>query len=101
MLEAMASGLPVVSTRHGGIPEVIEDGKNGLLCEEGDVEGVTSALLRLAADPSLYRTLARQASDSVREQFSKERQVAAIEEIYNHAILEHSTNPLPRLDHES
>jgi hypothetical protein len=32
---------------------------------------------------------------------AKERQVAAIEEIYNHAILEHSTNPLPRLDHES
>ena len=90
LLEAMASGLPVVSTRHGGIPEVIQDGKNGLLCGEGDVEGVTLALLRLAADPSLYRALARQASDSVREQFSKERQVAAIEEIYNHAILEYS-----------
>ncbi|HEY5705253.1 MAG TPA: glycosyltransferase [Terrimicrobiaceae bacterium] len=90
MLEAMASGLPVASTRHGGIPEVIEHGKNGLLCIEGDVEGVTSALLQLASDPILYRELAQQASNSVREQFSEERQVAAIEEIYKDAILAHS-----------
>jgi colanic acid/amylovoran biosynthesis glycosyltransferase len=90
MLEAMASGLPVVSTRHGGIPEVIENGRNGLLCSEKDPEGATAALLRLASDPVLYRALAQQASASVREQFSKDRQVAAIEEIYNEATLAHS-----------
>ena len=90
MLEAMASGLPIVSTRHGGIPEVIENGRNGLLCTEKDAEGVAAALLRLANDAVLYRRLAQQASASVREQFSKERQVAAIEEIYGDAIHAHS-----------
>jgi glycosyltransferase involved in cell wall biosynthesis len=90
MLEAMASGLPVVATRHGGIPEVIQHGRNGLLCAERDAEGVTAALLQLAKDSVLYRTLAQQASASVHEQFSKERQVAAIEEIYGDAILAHS-----------
>jgi colanic acid/amylovoran biosynthesis glycosyltransferase len=90
MLEAMASGLPVVATRHGGIAEVIEHGRNGLLCAEKDAEGVTSALLRLAGDPLLYRMLTQQASASVREQFSKESQIAAIEEIYGDAIRGHS-----------
>ncbi len=90
MLEAMACGLPVVATRHGGIPEAIEHGRNGLLCAERDPDGVTAALLRLANDAVLYRTLAQQASASVHEQFSKERQVAAIEEIYGDAILAHS-----------
>jgi len=90
MLEAMASGLPVVATRHGGIPEVIEHGRNGLLCTEKDAEGVAAALLQLANDTVLYQTLAQQASASVREQFSKERQVAAIEEIYGDAIHAHS-----------
>jgi glycosyltransferase involved in cell wall biosynthesis len=90
MLEAMASGLPVVATRHGGIPEVIEHGRNGLLCAEKDAEGVAAALLQLASDTVLYQTLAQQASASVREQFSKERQVAVIEVIYGDAIRAHS-----------
>jgi glycosyltransferase involved in cell wall biosynthesis len=89
MLEAMASGLAVVATHHGGIPEVIEHERNGLLCAEKDAAGVTAALLRLASDPLLYRMLAQQASASVHEQFSKERQVAAIEEIYKDATLAH------------
>jgi colanic acid/amylovoran biosynthesis glycosyltransferase len=90
MLEAMASGLPVISTRHGGISEVIEHGENGLLCEERDCEGLTSELFRLASDPVLYQTLARHASDSVRQRFPRDRQIAAIEKLYNDAILDHS-----------
>jgi len=56
-LEAMASGLPVISTRTGAIPEYLEHNKQGLLCEPGDVEGLTQALRRLIADPSLRRTM--------------------------------------------
>ena len=87
MLEAMAGGLPVVTTRHGGIPEVIADGRNGLLCPEADVPAVTQALFRLVENSDLYRSLSQNAAVSVREQFSAESQVAAIEEIYRKAIL--------------
>jgi glycosyltransferase involved in cell wall biosynthesis len=85
----MAGGLPVVTTRHGGIPEVITDGKNGLLCAEKDPAALADALLRLAGDSDLYRMLSKQSALSVREQFSSERQVAAIENIYREAILAH------------
>jgi glycosyltransferase involved in cell wall biosynthesis len=52
IVEAMASALPVVSTRHSGIPEGVEDGVTGFLVAEGDVEGMGARLARLLADPS-------------------------------------------------
>ncbi len=92
MLEAMASGLPVVATHHGGIPEVIQDGANGLLCAERDAPAVAEALRRLVAAPTLYHRLSENASSSVREMFSAEGQIAAIEEIYQQAILAQSSS---------
>lgn len=92
MLEAMASGLPVVATHHGGIPEVIQDGGNGLLCAERDAPAVAEALLRLAGATPLYARLSENASSSVRAQFSAERQIAAIEEIYREAVLAQSSS---------
>lgn len=50
--EAMASALPVVSTRHSGIPEHVRDGVSGLLVAEGDVEGMAAAIARLLDDPA-------------------------------------------------
>jgi colanic acid/amylovoran biosynthesis glycosyltransferase len=51
--EAMATGVPVVSTRHSGIPEGVLDGVTGLLVEESDVDGMADAFARLLADPAL------------------------------------------------
>jgi glycosyltransferase involved in cell wall biosynthesis len=50
ILEAMAHGLPVISTRHAGIPEEVEEGVTGLLVEENDAQGMAEAIVRVASD---------------------------------------------------
>jgi colanic acid/amylovoran biosynthesis glycosyltransferase len=72
LIEAMATGLPVVATRHGGIAEAVEDGMSGLLCAERDADGVAAAVERLIEDPALYAGIARQGSETVRAMFSRE-----------------------------
>jgi glycosyltransferase involved in cell wall biosynthesis len=57
LLEAAASGIPVVAAKVGGVPEVVDHGATGLLFEVGDVEGMAAALLRLSADPQLRHRL--------------------------------------------
>ena len=58
LLDAMAFGLPVVATRVGGIPEIVTDGENGMLCDPDDLDGQAAALLELAGDPRLRQQLA-------------------------------------------
>ncbi len=81
--EACAAGLPVVSTRHAGIPEVVVEGETGLLVDEGDVEGMARQMLRLLQNPSYAAALGEAARRRVREHFSAarsiERQWAIIE----------------------
>ena len=48
MLEAMATGLPVIATRHGGIPEAVEDGKSGFLVDEDDWEALGDRMIAVA-----------------------------------------------------
>src|ERR1041385_8231900 len=59
MLEAMASGLPVFATQHGGIPEAIENGVSGILVAERDHEAMARALLGAADDPGFLSRIAR------------------------------------------
>lgn len=62
IMEAMACGLPVIATRHSGIPELITDGEDGLLVEEYDIDALAATMIRLAADDSLVRTVGEKAS---------------------------------------
>jgi glycosyltransferase involved in cell wall biosynthesis len=66
MLEAMAAGLPVVSTPVGGIPDVVEDGVEGYIVEPGDVEALADRLVRLINDPERRRAMGQSAQDKVR-----------------------------------
>lgn len=70
LLEAMATGLPIVATRVGGIPEVIEDGVSGLLVPPADPDALAAALARLSADTTLRVHLGRNALARARADFS-------------------------------
>jgi colanic acid/amylovoran biosynthesis glycosyltransferase len=70
LMEAMASGLPVVTTRHSGIPELVEHGVSGWLAEENDVAGLIDGLARLERDPALALRFAGAARDRLAEEFN-------------------------------
>lgn len=84
--EAGAEGLPVVGTRHSGIPEAVIDGRTGLLADEGDVDGIAHGLISVLSDDDLWRRLSAGAHDNVRRNFSPERQTAALEGLYDRAL---------------
>ena len=67
--EAMAAGVPVVSSRVSGIPELVEHGKTGLLVESGDAAGLADAIERLLRDPAMCRELAVAARRKIETSF--------------------------------
>jgi glycosyltransferase involved in cell wall biosynthesis len=75
ILEALAMELPVVSTRHSGIPEVIEDGENGLLVPPEEVVPLANALMRLLDDPDLCMKLGSKGRGIIMASFSVESNV--------------------------
>ena len=81
ILEAMAHGLPVVSTRHAGIPEAVAEGVTGLLVDEGDVEAMAEHLTTLAKDPALRRRLGAAGRDVVLERFSAAHEVEGLRQL--------------------
>ncbi|MCC7003869.1 MAG: N-acetyl-alpha-D-glucosaminyl L-malate synthase BshA [Gemmatimonadaceae bacterium] len=87
-LEALASGVPVVAARVGGVPDVVRDGVTGALLPLGDVDGMATAAIGLL-DPSRWATVSAAAQADVRARFSTQDVVAQYEQIYAEA-LEHA-----------
>ena len=82
MLEAMATGLPVFATEHGGIPEAIDNGVSGVLVPERDHEALARALLNAAQDPDLLSRIAYAGGGAVRKSFDLSTQARRLEDIY-------------------
>ena len=93
MLEAMASGLPALATRHGGIPEAVEDGVSGRLVAEGDHAALAQAMLALAADPARYEAMSAAASATVRARFNLDEQARVLGDWYAEAITRFAKSP--------
>jgi len=77
-MEAMSSGVPCISTPVNGIPELIENGRTGLLATPGDVDSLTTQLRRLIEEPALRRSLAQAAHVKVLADFDLNRNVAQL-----------------------
>ena len=88
ILEAMALSRPVVASRVGGIPEMIEDERTGLLVAPHDSAALATAIGRLLRDHPLADTLARAGHDLVHERFCVELMARAVETIYDEAVHE-------------
>jgi colanic acid/amylovoran biosynthesis glycosyltransferase len=82
LLEAMATGLPCIATRHGGIPEAISHMKSGILVGESEPESIANWLERLTGDDLLRDSISRQAAQTIQEKFDLTTQIDKLEEIY-------------------
>lgn len=84
-LEAMASGIPIVSSNFGGIPDIVKEGENGLLAEPGDVEGLADALIYLLKNEDIRKKMGDDGLKKV-ERYSWEKIAEDTEKIYKKLV---------------
>ena len=83
MIEAMACGTPVIAYNRGSVPEIIEDGKNGFIVEENDIDGMVKAVEKIDTIDRKY------CRESVKKRFSIEKMVVGYEEVYKKIIADY------------
>jgi glycosyltransferase involved in cell wall biosynthesis len=86
VIEAMASGLPIVASRVGGIPEVVEDGVTGILVPPADSAALSEALLRLLKDPERRKKMGRNGRERVIKLFSWDKTIEATLNVYQDVL---------------
>ena len=86
LLEMSATGMPVVSTRHADIPNLIEDGVTGLLADENDPLGLAESLFSLVESPESWLAMTRAARARIEAYFNAPRQGAVLESIYRSSL---------------
>jgi colanic acid/amylovoran biosynthesis glycosyltransferase len=103
VLEAMATGLPVVATRHGGIPEAVEHGRTGFLVAEEDHVGLANAMHSITSSSAAFKQMGERAHGAIVERFGQDAQIGQLESFYEEAITMNGasepvkTRPMARL----
>ena len=86
LLEAQATGLPIVSTLHADIPEVVRDGKSGFLVPERDHEAMAEKLIYLIKHPEDRKSMGIQGREHIEKNYNIEKEVKKLEQIYSGMI---------------
>ena len=86
ILEAMAMAKPVVASRVGGIPDLLEDGRNGFLVQPGNVAELAAAIKKLLQDKALAEKMGREGRKMIDDKFSADIMVRSIEAVYRELL---------------
>ena len=92
ILEAMATGLPVVATRVGGIPDLVVDQETGFLVEPHNPEQLAQNIIHLASDPKLRKHMGNAGKKSVDERFNVDTMIEQIDQLYQEVLSEYGRN---------
>jgi glycosyltransferase involved in cell wall biosynthesis len=85
-LEALASGVPVVGSNAGGLPEVVRDGETGTLCTVGDIPGMAAASVEILRDRERWTEMSSLAATDARARFSRDEIVTQYESLYRQSL---------------
>ncbi len=86
ILEASMAGLPIISTNHAGIPDVIIHNETGFLVDEHDVEGMSNYMLKIFEDNTLAQQLGQKGKERIKEYFSIEDYIGTLNNLVNQSI---------------
>jgi len=86
VLESSAAGLPVISTRHAGIPDVIIDSETGFLVDENDVHGMAAAMMKILADIDLARKMGNAGKQRIRKNFTMDMYISSLTEALSGSV---------------
>jgi glycosyltransferase involved in cell wall biosynthesis len=86
IIEAMAAGLPIVSTHHAGIPDVVIENETGFLVDEGDIDGMSDYILKLIEDRTLAKSFGLNGKERIRHHYSMEKHLNVINDTIRNTL---------------
>ena len=86
ILEGMSYGLPIVSTNVGGIPSIVENGENGILCDIDDVRSMSDAIIHYLTDSADWKKVSKANLKKVKDEYTLEKHIKRVEAIYSELI---------------
>ena len=96
IIEGMAAGKPVVATNGGGVPEIVENGKTGILVPMGDVQAMADAICRILAEPTLAAGMGSRGRQRVADHFTVQQTARRVEAVYLEAACPAPAAPNPQ-----